>query len=459
MKIFGLNISKSNTVQKTAAISTPDNMPCYLLQDAGIDNIIGRAAPYSCENLYTLYKNISEIQYPLNFIVNRVKNVQIVVKKISSDSKEDSIEWNNKRLNQLLEKINPYYSFKDYIANSILMRLLDGNSFCYAACDPAFSKSFYKYCDNFFVLPSQYVEINKINSTIDIFSAKPIKEIIKDYTLTFGGNWVKYNIDNILHIRDSFNFNNSDLRADSRLISQKYSIGNLMAVYEARNVIYTKRGALGAIVSEIGDATGKVVMSETEKNAVHESFNKYGLSYGKKQYIISPVPVKFIQMGATIKDLEPFRETFIDAANIAGIFGINKDLLPREENSTFDNQKTIEANIYPSVIFPLVQSELDYQSKFMGLTNDGYYFDAVWDKIPILEESNQKKQEWKKTISQRCQIDFNAGLITLNDWRSQIGLENIKEALYDKTLLEMTDEENAKLKNLIISNGKSITVS
>ena len=46
----------------------------------------------------------------------------------------------------------------------------------------------------------------------------------------------------------------------SRLDSQKYTVSNIIAVYEARNAIYVKRGALGLIVNQKKDADGTVAM-------------------------------------------------------------------------------------------------------------------------------------------------------------------------------------------------------
>ena len=42
-------------------------------------------------------------------------------------------------------------------------------------------------------------------------------------------------------------------------------MSNLIAVYEARNVIYVKRGGLGFIVSKKTDATGSIALTDDEK--------------------------------------------------------------------------------------------------------------------------------------------------------------------------------------------------
>ena len=106
----------------------------------------------------------------------------------------------------LLENVNPYYSFKDYVAYSILMRLINGNSYCYAATDPMFKDKLYKYCNAFYVLPSHNVDIKTWNYNPDLYSGKTKEEIIKGYELQTNG--LRYTLDpnNILNIKDNIEY-------------------------------------------------------------------------------------------------------------------------------------------------------------------------------------------------------------------------------------------------------------
>ena len=68
------------------------------------------------------------------------------------------------------------------------------------------------------------------------------------------------------------------------------AIDNLIPVYQARNVIYMKRGALGIFVSEKKDETGTVAMTEDEKRNLREEFNEnYGLDNSRFPYGLSDV--------------------------------------------------------------------------------------------------------------------------------------------------------------------------
>lgn len=454
MNLFGYEIKRKRANKKLTSELQPPYSSFYSIKSVDIDSIIGRFAGYAGENLYTIYKEISEVQFPINFIVERAKKPQIVIKSFETDE----VVWNNERLNKLIENVNPYYSFKDYVAYSISMRLINGNSYCYAATDPMFKDKLYKYCNAFYVLPSHKVEIKTWEYNPDLYSGKPKEEIIKGYELQTNG--VRYTLDPncILHVKDNIDFDSRYLKAFSRLQSQKYPIANLMSVYEARNVIYTKRGALGAIVSKMGDATGAVAMTPSEKKQLHDDFYaNYGVEYDKRQHVISSIPIEYIQMGMNIQELEPFKETLNDAVQIAGCFQIDKELIPREDSSTFANQKTAEMKTYSDVIIPLVDEELAYQSRFMGLVNDGFYFDALWDEVAVLQQAKYERETSDKVITERCKIEFDSGLITLNDWRAKLNMEAIDNPIYDKTLLEMSESERAIIMSL--KSSKTLTLS
>ena len=58
----------------------------------------------------------------------------------------------------------------------------------------------------------------------------------------------------------------------------------------------------------------------------------------------------------------------------------------------------------------------------------------------------------KKLVNDRCLIQFDRGMITLNDWRAQIGESQIPEEenpLFSKLKFNMSDEELAQITRII----------
>lgn len=79
-------------------------------------------------------------------------------------------------------------------------------------------------------------------------------------------------------IADLQHTGNRYLKSKSRLASVMKAISNLVAVYEARNVIYVKRGGIGFLVSLKRDETGSTAMEPKEKREIEDYLDKsYGL--------------------------------------------------------------------------------------------------------------------------------------------------------------------------------------
>lgn len=419
----------------------------YFISMQQADELFGRFNPYAIKNYYTTFKEVGEVQFPIKFICDRAKNAKFVLKKWS----DDSVVWENKQINKFLENPNPFYSFKDLVSYYIQMKLVLGNAFLYANVVPSFSRTIWKYCDSYYILPSQFVTID--TKKVNPFSVDSISEIVNEYQLARGNGIInKLNPNVVLHSRDFWDFEdtNNSLLSFSRLSSQKYTLANLVAVYEARNVIYTKRGALGAIVSKASDAGGLLPMTDEELKTVRETFQKnYGFDKKKDLFTISQVPIDFVKFGASISELQPFKETFNDAVQIAGIFGVNKELIPREDNSTFSNQKAAEVSVYNNTVIPIVNTFLSEINNFLGLNESGFYIDADWSDVDVLQEGDKQEQEKKNIISERCRNDFRSGIITLNDWRTALGMEAIEKPLYTKTTIEMSEGELNELKRIL----------
>ncbi len=441
MRIFGHDITIRKSLKDEIKKNPEQKEVYYVYSPHAIESVLGRFSPYYSRNYYTLFQTISEIQFPIGFISERAKNAKFLLKKWS----DDSVVWDNQQINKFLENPNPFYSFGDFLAFYIQMKLITGHANIYAGVNPEMTKSIWKYCDNYHILPSHATKI--VYNKNDKLNIDNLRESIK-HIETFVGN-ISYRLDprNVLTSYDRFDL--GKFQPFSRLESQKYTIANLMAVYEARNVIYTKRGALGAIVGKVGDADGLVPLNEKQKKELQDDFMKYGLDQSKHTHIISGVPFEYVKFGATISELEPFKETLNDAMQIAGIFGIDKDLVPREKDSTYVNKDNAEISVYNNVIIPTVETFLNEINNFLGLNDSGFYIDASWENVAILQKHKEIKQRQKKAISERCLLEFKAGLICLNDWRAELDLEAIDNPLYDKTILQMNENEILEIERIL----------
>lgn len=408
------------------------------------------ATPYVANaNFITLFNTVPEVAWPVNYIASRAAGAKYVLKKF----KDDTVVWNNDTINRLLVKPNAFESWYRTLWKHFAYKLVTGNSFIKAAMSNAFvgAKTLYKWCDRYVTLEEPYVTIEYKRQMGDIYGVSDVEDVVQCYYHDYGlsvhrpiaPQCVFHDVD------DTFGFYNGDpLKAKSRLMAVLKAISNLIAVYEARNVIYVKQGGLGWLVSEMSDDMGSRALTKEEKKQVLEEADKmYGFGEGKYPYGISDVKMSFIRTNLSITDLQPFDETLADAVIIAGIYGIPPVLIPRKDQSTYANQANAEKAVYSSVIIPLVQRFCQEFTHFLGLDQDGLYIDADFSDVDCLQTGKKEEQEVNRLISDRCKIEFESALITLNDWRAQQGYERVEDPLYDKLVSDMTPEDIERVKS------------
>lgn len=406
-------------------------------------------------NYMQLFRTVPEVFFPIDYIARRVASANFQLKRV----KDDSIVWRNKQMNDILNSPNCLMRWGEFVYQHHVYKLCTGNSFIRAAMADLFAEADkWKYCTNFWVLPSDKTIVESGYGNIPLFGIASKEDIIKDYRLEYGwsGNMVIPTCQ-VWHDRDGypeFYSGSAFLKSKSRLTSLNKPVSNLIAVYEARNIIYVKRGGLGFLVGQKSDEAGTDPLTDKEKEDIlNQYYERYGMGNGKYPIGVSPVPLGFVRTNLSIKELEPFEETLLDAICIAGAYGIPDVLVPRKDQATFSNQSTAEKGVYCSTIIPLAKQFCKDFTSFLGLENGGFYLDCDFSGVDCLQEGLKEAEEVKSNINKRCQSQFSCGLITMNDWRAQIGESMIENPLFDKLKFDMSDEELDKVNRVF--NTKS----
>ncbi|KAA4919308.1 hypothetical protein F2Z97_22085, partial [Bacteroides fragilis] len=246
------------------------------------------SSPYTCShNFLTLFGSVPEVSFPIDYIASRIASANFQFKKV----KDDSIIWANKSLNQILLRPNCLMTWKQNVYQHFVYKLCLGNSFTRAAMSDSFSNAEkWRYCSNYWELPADCVDVLPVlgNST-PLFGIADQEDIISGYRLNYG-IFSTMNIPayQIWHDRDglvNYNSGNGFMKSRSRLFSQMKPISNLIAVYEARNVIYVKRGGLGFLINMKQDESGPIAMTENEKKEIlQQHYGKYGVGKNQMPY-------------------------------------------------------------------------------------------------------------------------------------------------------------------------------
>ena len=432
------------------------------LDQARVTRVRSVEAQISINRLYDTVRgidsflNLPEVFFPVNFIASRISNAHFEICRYS----DDSIVWctnrskETKGVARLLTKPNWLQTFQEFTYMHFLQKLATGNAFMRAAMNSdVFNENTpkWEWCKNLWTIPSSMVTIEtntQYGSLVNIFGCEEAQDIIRGYRI--GAN-IDVPYWQMFHDRDlyaDFDGKTDFLRSPSRLFATERNITILKRVYDARNTIYDKCGALGIITNRAQDETGSVAMRPEDKKELHDHYNKnYGSGDGKSPTLITNANVDFLKTGADIANLMPFEETLADAIEIAGLYGIPPVLVPRKDQSTFDNQAAAEKSVYTSVIMPMCEKYCDNLTNFLGLKD--YYIRCNFEGVECLQSGRKEEEQVKKLVNDRCRQQFIDGLIGFNDWRAQIHESALEGDIFNKTRLEMSEEERQYIDSII----------
>lgn len=422
MKVFGFEIKRkvSSPLEERPHISQNR----YRLLD--INDIMGAFNPKIVDwNLVTLFHTIVEIQHPISLIVDRCLNAKITLKNY----KDESDIWNNDKINKFLEQPNPIYSFDEFLTTSLCYYLVTGNTYLTSDIGNFKTNQRWRYADNYYILPSHFVDMELRNDgRVNAFSYQTISDIIKSYSLAFNGQYMTFEPESILHIKDTnLEFNNKSYKGISKLSGCKRPVSNLVAQYEARNAIFVKRGALGAIFSKDKDEFGYIPFTEKEKKENRQKIDQtYGVTGGRETLMVLDKPIEFVRFSMSIQELQPYEEYLSDTIAISSAFSIPRDMAINKDKSTYANQDGSEKSLYENVAIPLTNKWLKSLSNWMGLTSSGMYLNADFSHVPCMQEDKKEAATTLKFNTEAYSKLYDDNTITFNEKRIGLGYEKIE---------------------------------
>lgn len=427
-------------------VNTPYGNNFYTLTDGTLGKVLqalwGR---YSKSTLISIFHTLPEVYAPVYQIASRVAGGNYQLKRRSNDE----VIYTNKSFNRIVDSPNPLQNFQELLLEAVAYALVTGENYTYLNMPDMLDKD-YRNIAAIWNLPADVVEVRK-KRILKFLSATTVGDLIESYDVQIGSTSQKLAPEKVLCTRiTSLYANDLKMQGASPLLAVRKNIDNLLAVYEARNVIYTKRGALGMLVSKVSDAGGNVALTPSEKKEVLEDLqNKYGLEQGKSPYAVTSYPMDWIRIAMSIDELKPFEETAADAEAIYAAYRVPRELMPNQEGSTYENQIQAQRSFYQDVIIPMAKSICTSYGTFMGLTEAGLYLDVSFDHIEALQENKKEKAavDWQNNETYRSR--FMNGICTLNEWRVAIGSEKVENPLYDKLIYDMTDTELERVTTII----------
>lgn len=322
-------------------------------------------------------------------------------------------------IQNLITKPNPLQTWGQLCTQAKVYEQIFGECFIFAITPVGFNTK--EKVKTLWVLPNWML---KVKYSGKLYMQSDIAEIIEGYELTTAsGTPTPLERDSVIHIKDT-NQNLVDTHlGQSRLTSLQDPVSNIIAAYEARNTLITKKGALGILSNTSKDAAGTIPLKPGEKEDVQEEFKKYGLSKEQWQVIVTNANLKWQSMTFPTRDLMLFEEIQDDVRQIADNYDYPMYLLGFKEGSTFNNVSEAKKSLYQDTIIPESEGFAEALNRFFGTTEKGIRLTVFFDHLDVFQQSEREKAEAFKVKNEGFKIAYELGIVTLQEWRVGIDYE------------------------------------
>lgn len=378
-----------DVVQKSALPPTDEvNSDFFTMVGAGSTYALG-----SIDNRQRLkfFMNVPEVNAIINLRSRAAGNLQIAA--VDRNGKE--IPMPSDDILDLIEEGNYFQSKSEVFGQTTLFKDIFGDEFLYIAKNTG-QIGF----NGIFTLPPPLVEViaDKSGSPILPFYMydKMPRQIQYKYK-HFDGRMYDLRETHLVHTtyNDVHITDEKDVYTGmSKLDALQAPIENIIAAYEARNVLIVNRGAIGILSNGARDAIGGAApMDKKEREKIQEQFKRYGLTKNQWQVIITNLALSWQQMAIDVDKLKLFEETREDTLKICDEYGTPYELLSSIRNTTFDNKKEAQRQWYRDTIIPESAARIAAINRKFGFRSKGYSLIPKFDHLPIFEEERRQRSQ------------------------------------------------------------------
>lgn len=344
------------------------------------------------ENAYMLANSVAEIFFPIDFYADRISKLTPFIATKNGTARP------NTELNRFIsDGINPLFSFSDLVYNYVFSYFADGNAISYLGVPSIYKDVTPSSIERWDVLQPDMVTLYEFNNVSLLKLSKNTDAIKVAY---YNDGMVTRNPLNINQLRvDNFGLrrqSNSIVKAEGVLWKSNKSIDTLLSVYSARYNVYANNGMAG-ILAKKQSATGGMetaLMNGNKRDEIIADIKeRHGLTGKKNIFGVSGVPIEFVKTIAAISELMPLEETLESAIKIASTMQIPPVLVPRKDQSTYDNQENAERNVWENGLLSAAKTVASNLTRLFGLDKIGYQILFDTSNVSSLTENASKKEE------------------------------------------------------------------
>lgn len=348
---------------------------------------------------------------------------------------------------KLLKQPNPLQSTWEWQRFSSVNYDVFGDSYDYISVPSGYEEKF--TYEDISVINNVYPYIIAPVLTGKWLDAGTKQEIISKYVITLNGKERDINTNQIYHtnnININLNTINSFTKGQSKIKTLSKPIANIDAALESRNVLITRRGALGAWTSESKDPVGgSMPLQPEEKKEAQEDLKEYGLLSDQYQHIISRHPLRFQRTALPVRELMLFEEIASDGIYIANQYGVPEILLKNYfEGTTYENQEASVRRMYEDTTIPEANDWVNGFNSFLKLDTNDARLRGTFDHLSIFQKNIKDQATAKSLDSKRLRDMFYSGAIVYNAWLTGVGFP-VDSEIGNKRIWDLKPEQIAAI--------------
>lgn len=385
-----------------------------------------------------------EFCYPVACVIDALAEYDLVGKveilRLAGKGKEDyaTSSW-AVQMNKMLAQPNPIQSWEQFRGQQLVYKRVFG--FC-----PVVSliPIGFKGNDNSVGLLNLPPWLFSVEGTRKFVDQSTLSGFIKKYRVTLMGSLLEMDPDRVMILTDSFlqDVNKDFLLPLSRLVGLDMAISNICAANEADNVLLRKKGPLGIFSHDAAavkdSVAGYLPMTKVDKEELQEDLFNYGLTYSQFQWLISKVAIKWLPMSYNVKELGT-RETCIAGEQAVCHRFRFPYVLYEQQDTKYANGANAEKGLYTSNIVPNANKDFKQYNNFLKASENNCEIVCSFDDVECLQADEVLRSTAKKTMTEALELQWKSNVITLNMYRTEIGLDTVPgDDIYYK------DSEQAK---------------
>jgi hypothetical protein len=378
---------------------------------------------------------------PITAIINKKAQAFINGKTFILNSKgKEATGTEAQKLRKLLDRPNPLQSWKQFEAQGYIYQQLFGFNMVLPIKPVGFEDNIDAIA--LWNIPPFMLDIKETNR---LFYQSDVNGIISSITLDYKGTKTVLQAKDVYIMKDFTPSFDSLIIPESRICSLEMPINNIIGAYESRNVLINYRGALGVLSNDPGSGKyGALPMEPDDKEALQNDFKRYGLKKRQWQVIITSASVKWQQMGYATKDLMLFEEIEGSTMAICDNYNYPYKLLANDRgNSLGGTEKNYFMRmLYQDGIIPEAESMYEQWNQFFSLSDRNLCMNKDFSHLQVLQEDKVQEATARKTLNEALKLEFDAGLITLNDWLVKLGEDPLPAELGN---VRATDPKNSNI--------------